>query len=255
MDAADWAKKLKIDHAQKIPMYYQIAQNITGLYQDGTLKAGMLLPSEWDLAEFYQVSRLTVRQALKELEGTGLIKRRPGVGTFISAPTSTNIYISRLGFSQKIRNLGKTPSSQIISLKTVPGSAEVCQKLQVPETSPVIELVRVRFADDDPIMVETAYLPADLFPGLDEAALASGSLYDLLSRQYGVGIASVEQELHPVLLNKQQARLLDSESGLPAMHSEVVAFAKDQRPVEFSISIIHGEKCKFYFRFREEGNG
>jgi GntR family transcriptional regulator len=251
---SEWKTLLKIDHDQKISLYYQIVQNIMTLYKQGILKPGLMLPSEWELTEIYSVSRLTVRQALKELESEGYIKRKPGVGTFFSAPTSTNIYPSRLGFTQKIINLGKTPSSKLISLKRMPGTPEIEQKLELPEGSQVIEIFRVRFADNEPIMVETAYLSAEMFPDLSEESLGGQSLYDYLAENHNILINSVEQELHPVLLSKQQAALLNSEPGAPAMHSEVVAFSKELQPIEFSISIISGEKCKFYFHFREEGN-
>jgi GntR family transcriptional regulator len=251
---SEWKNLLKIDHDQKVSLYYQIVQNIMALYQKGFLKPGLMLPSEWELTEIYSVSRLTVRQALKELESEGYIKRKPGIGTFFSAPTSTNIYPSRLGFTQKILNLGKTPSSKLISLARIAGTTEINQKLDLPEGNQVIEIIRVRYADEEPIMVETAYLSAQSFPDLSEDSLGGQSLYGYLAESHNILISSVEQELHPVLLSKQQADWLHSETGAPAMHSEVVAFSKELQPIEFSISIISGEKCRFYFHFREEGN-
>jgi DNA-binding GntR family transcriptional regulator len=80
-------------------MYSQIAQNITSLYNDGALHPGEKLSSESVLSEIHQVSRLTIRQALKELEGVSLIKRKPGTGTFVYPSITTNLYPSRLGFT------------------------------------------------------------------------------------------------------------------------------------------------------------
>jgi GntR family transcriptional regulator len=139
-------------------------------------------------------------------------------------------------------------------LRYIHGSEDVCKKLQLSNNSQVIELIRIRYADNIPMMVETAYLPKDQFSDLTEASLDTGSLYKFLSLNYGVIIASVDQELHPVLLDNQQAKLLNLVVGSPAMHSEVIEYSQDQKPVDFSISIINGEICRFYFRFREEGN-
>jgi GntR family transcriptional regulator len=254
MESINWREELKIDHNHRVAMYYQIEENLKSLYKSGRLRPGIMLPSEWELSDIYQVSRLTVRQALKELEGQGLIKRKPGIGTFVSSPTSTNLYPSKLGFSQKIRNMGKEPSSKTIGLQRITGNEEVCEKLNLPAGSEVIELVRIRYADKEPIMLETAYLSAKMFPKLTETSLGEGSLYDYLTKEYNIVVASVEQTLYPMLLTKEQAKLLESEEKAPAMHSEVLAFTKDQVVVDYSISVLNGENSRFYFKYREEGN-
>ncbi len=250
----NWKTLLKIDSRSKVPLYHQIVQNITDLIEDDKLARGSMLPSEWELTNLYSVSRLTVRQALKDLEQNGLVTRRHGIGTFISTPPTTQLTPSKMSFSQKMRQIGKKPSHRILSLERIAASKEVANMLQLPEKAPVVELVRVRFADNEPIMIETAYLPAERFPDLTEENLLDGSLYQFLSEHYSISISAVDQTLQPVLLKPRQATLLDVESGSPAILTKVIAYSRNDVPVEYSWSITGGEKCKFYFHFREEEN-
>jgi GntR family transcriptional regulator len=248
----NWKTLLKIDSRSKVPLYHQIVQNITDLIEEDKLAQGSMLPSEWELTNLYSVSRLTVRQALKDLEQNGLVTRRHGIGTFVSTPPTTQLTPSKMSFSQKMRQIGKKPSHRILSLERIVASKEVANMLQLPEKAPVIELVRVRFANEEPIMIETAYLPAERFPDLTEENLRDGSLYQFLSEHYSISISAVDQTLQPVLVKPRQATLLDVESGSPAILTKVIAYSRNNVPVEYSWSITGGEKCKFYFHFREE---
>ena len=161
----------QIDHMLKIPLYHQIVQNITELVVTGRLSPGEMMPPEWDLTNLYGVSRLTVRQAFEKLERDGLITRRHGIGTFIANPATTQLVPSRLGFTQKMQQIGKTPSSKVVSFKTLPAPEEVARNLHLEQDTPVIELSRIRYADSEPIMHETSYLPAERFPDLNEKTL------------------------------------------------------------------------------------
>jgi GntR family transcriptional regulator len=248
----NWKALLKIDSRLKIPLYHQIVQNITELIDEGKLDQGSMLPSEWELTNLYSVSRLTVRQALKDLERSGLVTRRHGIGTFVSTPATTQLTPSKMSFSQKILQIGKKPSNKILSLARIPAPKEAANMLHLPEKTPVIELVRVRYADEEPIMIETAYLSAERFPDLNEENLGNGSLYQFLNEHYSISIVAVDQTLQPVLVKARQASLLDVEAGSPAILTKVIAYSRNNVPVEFSWSITGGDKCKFYFHFREE---
>jgi len=246
----------QIDRQEKVPLYHQIGENIRALIDDQTLQAGDAVPSEWDLSELYGVSRLTVRRALDELVHEGLLRRRHGVGTFVAALNITRIIPSKLSFTHKMRQMGLVPSSHIVSINVIPALANVAAHLGVSEGAAVIELVRVRLADEEPIMLETAYLAQALFPDVNTDTFTdNSSLYEFLHSRYQVAIAAVEQTLEPTRLRAGEAQLLKSESESPAILNEVVAYAADGSVIEYSRSVTRGNKCKFYFRFREEDAG
>jgi GntR family transcriptional regulator len=251
----NWKRLIKIDRQTKIPLYHQISQNLRELILGGPLQPGDAVPSEWELSDLYGVSRLTVRRALDELAREGWLIRRHGVGTFVANPSMAQIVPGKLGFTQKMRQIGRTPSSRLVSIKVIPAVDEVATHLRLEAGAEVIELARVRLADGEPIMLETAYLSRARFPDLTDANLGDGSLYGFLSERYQVTVVAVDQTLEPVLLTAQEAQLLDTEPGLPALLSELIAFTEDDTPIEYSWSLTRGDKCKFYFRFREGDAG
>jgi GntR family transcriptional regulator len=249
----NWKANFQIDRQEKVPLYHQIGENIRALIGDQTLQSGDAVPSEWDLSELYGVSRLTVRRALDELVHEGLLRRRHGVGTFVADRDVTRITPSKLGFTHKMRQMGLAPSSHVVSINVIPAPPIVATHLGIGEGAPVVELVRVRLADEEAIMLETAYLSQARFPDLSaDSFTSSSSLYEFLHTRYQVAIAAVEQTLEPTRLRAVEAVLLKSEPESPAILNEVVAFAADNSVIEYSRSVTRGNKCKFYFRFREE---
>jgi GntR family transcriptional regulator len=266
-----------IDRQDKLPLYEQIERNLRQLILDGVLQPGQAVPPEWDLADLYGVSRLTVRRALDELVRQDWLSRRHGVGTFVSRPVVASIPLSKLSFTQEMQAIGRRPSSRLLSSRVITRSGalsmldetaqgdaahplrsgRVAQRLGVEEDQPLVEIVRLRLADDLPILYEYAYLSAERFPGLEtDPALAQGSLYERLATRYGVVVARIDQTLKAVLLSEEAAHWLEAPAGAPSIYSESVAYAvegdMDSKycAVEYSWSVAHNEHSEFYFSFR-----
>ncbi|NMC86481.1 MAG: GntR family transcriptional regulator [Anaerolineaceae bacterium] len=242
-----------IDQHSRVPLYELIEQNFRQIITSGVLKTGEMVPSEAELCEYYKVSRLTVRRAMDELARQGWIIRRQGVGTFIKNPKNAQITPSRLSFTEQMKAIGRVPSSRLISEKVIPATAEISRNLDVQENEPVIEVIRIRMADNEPILLETTYLSKQRFPDFEEALeLEHGSLYDQLQSHYGVTIATMNQTLEAIMLTEKEAAFLGIQAGVPSLLSEVVAFDLDGKTVEYSWSISSGNKSKFYFSFHRK---
>jgi GntR family transcriptional regulator len=247
----NWKELLPADRQAKIPLYHQISLCFRDLIRTGQVQAGEPVPSEMELSSLFGVSRLTVRRALDDLARDGLLTRRQGVGTFVANPTEALILPSELSFSKNMQQIGRTPSSRVVSLRTIPAAAEVAAHLELEAGAPVLELVRVRMADDEPIMLETTYLPQGRFSDLPKADLATDSLYGFLKARYQVTIVALDQVLEPTLLTEREARLLDVRRGSPALLSEIVGFIADGTPIEYTWSVTCGGRGRFFFHFRE----
>ncbi len=240
----------KIDRLSRLPLYDQIQRNIRQLILDGHLQEGQLVPSEWELAALYDVSRLTVRRALDELVHQKWLRKRQGVGTFVTRPKIASIAPDKLSFTQQMLAIGRTPSSRLLSCKKVPAPAHIASLLGLEKKAPLVEIVRVRLADGQPILLESSSLPFARFPELLHCPiLESGSLYAYLYEHYGVEITRMEQRLKPVLLTAEQARLLDAQEGSPSIRSDILAYSHLDEVVEYSWSVAHGEHSEFYFSF------
>lgn len=241
----------KINRLDKAPLYDLIEQNLRELILHDQLHNGEAVPSEWELADLYGVSRLTVRNALDNLTRQGWLIRRHGVGTFVAHPKIIEITPSKLSFTEQMRAIGRKPSSQLISLSIIPATAEVAGQLRLEPGEPVVEIVRLRLADGEPILLETSCLSQKRFPLLENATeLTTTSLYEWLVTHYQTSVAVMDQTLEPVLLNDAQAHQLQTQPGTPAMLSKVLAYTNAAEPIEYSWSVTRGDQCRFYFSFR-----
>ena len=241
----------KINRQDKAPLYDLIEQNLRELILGGRLNTGEAVPSEWELADLYGVSRLTVRNALDNLTRQGWLIRRHGVGTFVAQPTVTEISPRKLSFTEQMRAIGRQPGSRMVSLRVQPADAEVAGMLRLEEGDPVVELVRVRLADGEPILLETNFLSQKRFPALEHATeLANTSLYEHITTHYQTSVALMDQTLEPVLLTDTEAQHLETIAGAPALLSKVLAYTNNGEPIEYSWSVTRGDKCRFYFSFR-----
>jgi GntR family transcriptional regulator, N-acetylglucosamine utilization regulator len=241
----------KISRQDKAPLYDLIEQNLRELILHDQLHMGEAVPSEWELAELYGVSRLTVRNALDNLTRQGWLIKRQGVGTFVAHPKVTEITPSKLSFTEQMRAIGRKPSSRLISIQVMPADTEVASQLKLELDEPVVEIVRLRLADDEPILLETSYLSKKRFPLLENATeLTSSSLYEWLVTHYQTSVAMMDQTLEPALLSETQAKQLETQPGTPAMFSKVLAYSTAGDPIEYSWSVTRGDQCRFYFSFR-----
>jgi GntR family transcriptional regulator len=241
----------KINRLDRSPLYDLIEQNLRELILHDQLHLGDTMPSEWELADLYGVSRLTVRTALDNLTRQGWLVKRHGVGTFVAHPKVTEIAPSKLSFTEQMRAIGRIPGSRLISLEVVPASVELSGLLSLDPGDPLVEIVRLRLADGIPILLETACLSHQRFPRLETATgLETSSLYEWLVNHYRVSVAVMDQTLEPVLLSEDQARLLQTTAGTPAMLSKVLAYTGGGEAIEYSWSVTRGDQCRFYFSFR-----
>jgi GntR family transcriptional regulator len=241
----------KIDPHSKLPLYDQIERNLRDLIINGKLNPGEVVPSEWELVELYGVSRLTVRRALDELVRQNWLERKHGVGTFVRQPVTASISASKLSFTEQMRAIGRRPGSRLINQRTVPATAKIARFLRIEEGEAIIEITRVRLADDEPILLETSCLSLERFPSLQNFSWSENeSLYHILSDEFGVNVTGLDHTLKPVLLTETEAHYLQAKAGTPAILSEIVAFTKNGSPVEYVWSVSNGDKSEFYFHFQ-----
>jgi len=241
----------KIDHKSKLPLYDQIERNLRDLMVNGHLKPGEAMPGEWDLADFYGVSRLTVRRALDELVRQNWLEKKHGVGTFVRQPSMASIAAGKLSFTEQMRSIGREPSSRFISQRVTAATEKIARALHIQEGDPIIEITRVRLADNVPILLETACLSTAQFPSLESHDWSQDeSLYKVLSDEYEINISAMDHTIKPVTLTETEARYLKAQAGAVALLSQIIAYTPGGAPVEYAWSVSNGDKSEFYFHFQ-----
>jgi GntR family transcriptional regulator len=197
------------------------------------LAVGTRLRSEKDLAVEFEVSRMTVRQALDALAAEGRVERVPGSGTFVRLPT-VEMGPSLTSFTEDMRARGLLPSSRLIAYEEVAVPAEVATDLGVEADDKVIRMERLRFADAEPMCVEVAYLAMRFRRTLDDADL-EGSLHEALAKA-GTVITSGTRRVRAVTAPSPDAELLGLPERAPALEIVDVFCDTNRRPVHRSRS-------------------
>src|SRR5690606_31151647 len=128
-----------------------------------------------------QVSRITVRQALRELENDGYLYRKQGKGTFVAAPQIEQRLSKFYSFSEELRKMGRTPSTQILDFKLKTVDDFLTEHLQITKDDSVFEITRLRLADQEPFAYETSFIPYQICPQLTQEKVAAHGLYKAMA--------------------------------------------------------------------------
>jgi GntR family transcriptional regulator len=232
------------------PKGEQLRQRLEQLI--AALGAGALLPSERVLAERFSVARMTVRREIDRLTADGLTYRVERQGTFVASPRIVQGE-TLSSFSKDIVARGMTPGGSVILQELIIADDAVAAALEQPPGVPVVHIHRVRTADGEPIAVEWVHLPGDDFPNLERAALDDRSLYGLLSERYGVTFGEARQYASAVVLSEDEARLLGTAPGEPALLFRRTTRRASGRVIESARSLYRGDRYEIAMHQRPTG--
>lgn len=236
--------------ASDVPAHMRIAAWLEGLIVSRTLKPGDKLPSEVDIATVLGVSRMTLRQALSSIEAKGLIDRRRGRfgGNFVAAPRFEFDHASLPGFTEQMRRIHVEAGARVVSATTRRATADVRQRLGLRSGGQVHEIVRARSANGESIVLEEAYLPAAIFPGMLAADL-TGSLYAIM-REYDAAPFSADEEIEATPATEQHAEILGIDAGSPLLLITRTSFAAGGVAVEFSRDYHRADRARIRIKSR-----
>ena len=229
-----------LDESSTLPLYQQLQRALRKAIEIQLLAPEDALPAERDLAEEFNVSRITVRKALDGLVTEGLLVRRQGSGNFVSTRVQKN-FAKLTSFSEDMRARGRSPRS--VWLKRAAGTVtpEEALALRLSPGTPVYRFNRIRYADDAPMALEFATIVASALPSLEDV---DTSLYEALERS-GQRPVRALQRLRAVLLTEDQAELLKAKAGDPGLLVERLGSLRDGRAIEFSQSFYRGDIYDF----------
>lgn len=235
-----------LDQSSVIPLYHQLKEILKDSIESGEWKPGDLIPSENELQQVYNISRNTVKKALDDLVQEGILNRIQGRGTFVSMPKIEQSLSGFYSFSKVLKSKGLDHRDIIISLEQKIVQSSIAKRLKLPEKASVIKLTRLRCANNEPMILETSYIPLEIVPEISKNKLDQVSLYDLMQSEYGIMVTKAKETFEPVLIKDYESSYLQVQEGSPALLLERVAFESNGRPVEFCRSIVRGDRCRFY---------
>lgn len=237
-----------IDKNSDRAVYLQIADGIKKRIDRGEITDGALIESENKLAEANGVSRLTARRATDHLVNQGYLYRVRGKGTFVAKREKINYAPQKLyGFTEEILNLNMTPRNLVVEFKIMKATEEVAEKLKTTVGEMVYYVVRVRCADDEPLILEKSYLPMGLLPELNISIL-KGSKYAYVEEYTGKQISESIQEIGASLAGEEEKRHLRLQGEEPLLRIDNQAFLEDGTVFEYSTAYFKSSKYKFVQR-------
>lgn len=235
-----------IDRQSPVPLYYQLAELIRERIMTGTLAPGMQLPSERDLSEQLNISRMTARQALAFLIRDGTLLVRPGIGTFVAEPKIAYDALHLLGFTEEtMQHQGQIVTSRVLEQVCVNPSPRVASRLELQAGETVTKIARLRLVQSTPLLLETIFVPTSLCPGLDQEPLTSSSLYVLLEERYNLRLSRSRQTLEATVANEYECSLFGVTPGTAMILVEGVTYLDQGTPTEYFKAIYRGDRLKF----------
>ena len=229
-----------------IPLYYQLKEIILNEITSNKLIAEDYLPTENEFMEAYQVSRATVRQAMGELVNENYLKRQKGKGTFVSKPKITQKSINRvISYQEQMKKIGKNATTKVISCEVVTPSVAVCKALNISKEEQVIQLVRIRFVDLEPIVVAKTYMPYPFCSFVLEHNMENESLYEILSTYQQTRIIQAKRTIEAVLASTSEANMLEIERGDALQVIRTTASNAEDTIIEYTIAKYRGDRNLF----------
>jgi GntR family transcriptional regulator len=243
-----------INFNSPIPYYYQVAENIRLLITNGQLKPGDMLPPEKTIASRLGVSRITIRQALKDLTSEGLLVRRRAIGTFVAPPRRIfPIMRARLrGLTEEMAEEGLQVRSVILEHSLISASGELVKELQLPYDEKVIRIRRLRSVKGIPLVIETTHHPYARFPKLLDIDFTDKSTYAVFEEIYNLRPVESKDYFVADIATKDIAELLDIEVGAPIMRYRRTAKDNSGQVMEFTVSIYRADLYQFVINYQSD---
>jgi GntR family transcriptional regulator len=227
---------------EKVLKYSVVKHRIIEMIDSEECKVDSLIPSERELMDMFQVSRITVRKAIDDLVNEGYLYRIQGKGTYVKNDKISHDLFSITSCTEEIRSCGMVASSRVISFEAIPVDRYISKLLQISDNSLVMRLERIFYANNKPINYTITYLPLSIFPGFEKHDFEKESLYSVIENTYGIKITHAKRTLEAILANEENSKYLKIEPGKPLILFRCETYGE----IEGREVVIESFKC--YYR-------
>lgn len=225
----------------------QIRDLLREQIEAGVFAPGTPIPSESELSAMHEVSRLTVRSAIEELEREGLVSSIQGKGVFVLGKRIERDLNFISGFTRRLREDGSRIKTGIVARYTRPAGILYADIFDVPAESEMHVIRRVVQTEQEPVALEQIYVPLSTLPNIPELNVVDFSMYDLY-RFYGIEVTHATQRLEIVTLDQNEARLLNIHTKEAVFRFESTTCA-GERVLDYTVTYVRNDLCHYYVDF------
>lgn len=236
------------------PLYHQLKQIVRTEIEQGNYQPGDRLPSEPELIKRYGVSRITVRQALDELEAEGAIVRRHGKGTYVAERTIEQDLVRLTDFVEDMELAGLNSSSRVLTFTRESVTPEIAEALAVPVHNEVVRVDRLRLANERPIAYDTTWLPLRFGLLLTEDMLASETIYYILEKRYGIPVETGVFNITATTATPEQAALLKSVPNAALLLIQRISYTTGDVPIYLQKRYYRPDRVSYRLALRRHGD-
>lgn len=230
------------------PLWQQVLDDLERRLAEGEIVDRF--PTDRELCEHYGVSRHTVREAVRRLRARGLVERHRGRGSFVNDARLVQPLGGLYSLYDAVERQGLPQRSEVLFLG-VDRDAEAAGRLGLRPGADLVRLQRLRFAGDDPLALDSVWLPADLGRPLLEVDFTRTALYEQLRERSGVRIDAAEESLEPVVPDADARELLALDPGEALLRVRRLG-SSEGRPVECRVSLIRGQRFLYTASWRAD---
>nr|WKF55883.1 HTH-type transcriptional repressor YvoA [Paraburkholderia busanensis] len=234
------------------PLYAQIKDALRARILDGSYAPHSQMPSEHELCAMFGVSRITVRQALGDLQKEGLLFKLHGKGTFVSKPKAFQNVSSLQGFAEAMAAMGHEIVNQLRSFRVVEASRQIAARLNLDEGAPVVEIHRVRLLNREPVSLELTWLPEALGKRLASADLTTRDIFLILENDCGVPLGHADVAIDATLADQDIADALRVDEGSPVLRIDRLTHDADGAPLDYEHLYFRGDAFQYRLRIDRE---
>jgi GntR family transcriptional regulator len=234
------------------PLYHQVREVVRNNIESGVWPPNQQLPNEFEVAKMFGVSRTTVRSAFSELTREGLLRQRPGQGTFVIGPRPEADLSRVQDLMTGLLALGPGSAHRPVHESIRPATADIARLLGIPPRSKVREIVRLRLERGEPILIAKYHMPADRVPDLCAEDFAGEVPYAVLAKRCGIKIARGRTWLEPTVADEYEAKLLGIAVHSPCMLIRRLLEDEDQRVVISTKMLLRGDKCRYVISWEQQ---
>ena len=240
---------MMIEHESAVPLYQQIENDIKDKIIRGEYQAGQMLPSESKFCELYQVSRVTIRNAISDLVEQGILIRKHGKGTFVENQKIPSNLITFSGFTTICRENNIKINTHILCVRRQEASMYDIRALKLKEGEDIVYIKRIRYADGHPVIIEHVHLPYKEYSFLLNEDLEDRSLYKTIEQHMG---SNPENYCHTKICleasaaTPEEALFLKLQPGNPLFILKEEIISDSGQPIHWTKQIMSGNYFKFY---------
>ena len=235
-----------------LPLYAQIKDVLRTRILDGSYAPHSQMPSEYELCAMFGVSRITVRQALGDLQKEGLLFKLHGKGTFVSRPKAFQNVSSLQGFAEAMSSMGYEIVNQLRSFRVVKAGRQVAARLDIEEGAPVTEIHRVRLLNREPVSLELTWLPEALGKRLANADLVTRDIFLILENDCGVALGHADVAIDAMLADDDTAAALRVDEASPVLRIDRLTHDAGGTPIDYEHLYFRGDAFQYRFRIDRE---